>query len=259
MAYEPSKTIDKEYLEKQFQDYTKKLKEDVIANLVPKKRTVASLSLDQDIMISELSNAIASTLVKNAAFTDLFAKIIETGNAVQLDMDPESFVITSKLKNKSGTVISSDSIDLPLESVVVNLDYNEIEGTIRLVLQNGLKTDPIKVSDITNGLVTETSFNQTTANLVPNTRTIAGVDLKDNVTAAELKTALGIGNVSDTNVSNMVPNTRTIAGIALSSNITSAQLKTALGYSSSSEIQKMIDDTLNNWLKSNPPLIAIKA
>lgn len=223
-----SKPLDKTYLEKQFENYNKKLKEDVIDNLVPDKRMIAGLNLKQDIMISELSDAIATTLVKNAAFTDLFAKIVETGNTVQLDMDPNSYVITSKLKNKSGTVISSDSIDLPLESVVVNLDYNKIEGTIRLVLQNGLKTDPIRVSDITSGLVTETSFNQTVNNLVPNTRTIAGVDLKDNVTATELKTALGIGNVSDANVSNMVPNTRTIAGVDLVDNITSAELKTAL-------------------------------
>lgn len=223
-----SKSLDKEYLEKQFENYNKKLQEDVIANLVPDKRTVAGLNLKQDIMISELVKAISSTLAKDAAFSDLFAKITESGNAIELSMDPNSYVITSKLKNKGGSVISTDSIDLPLESVVVNLDYNKIEGTIRLVLQNGLKTDPIRVSDITSGLVTETTFNQTVNNLVPNTRTIAGVDLKDNVTATELKKALGIDNVTDSNVSNMVPNTRTIAGIDLVDNITTAELKTAL-------------------------------
>lgn len=166
MAQETSKSIDKEYLEEQFRNYTEQLLDHMasnedISNLVPRSRTIAGIDLEDNISISELVEAIASALSYNQAFYNLYAVAAETGSEISLDMDPETYIITLNLKNKNGMNISTDEIDLPLESVVVDIDYDEEAGTIKLVLKNGNKTKPINVSDITKGLVTETSFNQT--------------------------------------------------------------------------------------------------
>ena len=91
-----------------------------------------------------------------------------------LDLNSTNFVLA--LKNSAGTILSS--VDLPLESVVVSGSYDDTTESLILTLQNGTEI-PIPVADLVGGLV-------------PNTRTIAGVDLADDITASELNTALGI-------------------------------------------------------------------
>lgn len=54
--------------------------------------------------------------------------------------------------------------------------------------------------------------------LVPETRTVAGIDLADNITSSELEDAL----------TGLVPKTRTVAGVDLADNITVAEMQTAL-------------------------------
>lgn len=170
MAEELSKPIDKKYLENQFMNYTAELKgglptlED-LSKLVPKTRTIAGINLEDNVTIDELVTAIALSLANSSAFTTVYSKIADTGYKIEMGVDPETYIITTFLKNKSGLVLSKDSVDLPLESVVVDIDYNKEVGTIQLVLENGKKTPPIYVSDITNGLVTITIFNQTISDL----------------------------------------------------------------------------------------------
>lgn len=98
----------------------------------------------------------------------------DTARTLSLDMDPATYVLTLSLLNADGETLSSGQVDLPLESMVVSASYEN--GKITLVLQSGDTLD-VDVSEIVSGLVN-------------NSRTIAGIDLKDDVTAKELKDAL---------------------------------------------------------------------
>lgn len=98
------------------------------------------------------------------------------GADIGLTIDTSTYKMTLELKDKNGTVLSSKEIDFPIESMVVNASY--LDGILTLTLQNGTRLE-VDISSIISGLV-------------PDTRTIAGIDLKDDITATELKTALDI-------------------------------------------------------------------
>lgn len=91
----------------------------------------------------------------NGQFVDL-ALAGSSASTIEMTVDPSTFVVTASLKNSSGTVISSDTIDLPLESVVVNASYSD--GVLTLTLQNG-NTVEVDISDIVSGLVNDVKVN----------------------------------------------------------------------------------------------------
>jgi len=118
---------------------------------------------------------------------------LDTQVGASLSLNATNFVLA--LKNSSGTTLSS--VDLPLESVVVSGSYDDTTQSLVLTLQNGAEIT-IPVADLVDGLV-------------PNTRTIAGVDLADDIIPSELKTALslvkadvGLGNVINPNAYNNI-------------------------------------------------------
>lgn len=107
----------------------------------------------------------------------------DTGNSIELSLNTTTYVMTLNLKNSAGTTISTDTIDLPLESVVVDGSYDSTNKKIVLELENGSTID-IPVADLINGLQTEiTSSNKLSSDLVDDTN-------KTNkfVTAAEKTT-----------------------------------------------------------------------
>ena len=107
-----------------------------------------------------------------------YALVTEAGYSIVASID-EYYVLTVVMKNKAGDVLStSEPIDLPIESMIINVDYDEESGILTFSLQNG-QTLSVNISTIVRGLV-------------PISRTIAGVDLEDDITAEELKDALGM-------------------------------------------------------------------
>ena len=80
------------------------------------------------------------------------------GTATELEIDSSTYVITLKLKAIDGTLLSTNTIDLPLESVVVNGSYDADTKTIVLTLQNG-NTVSIPVGDLVDGLASQTALN----------------------------------------------------------------------------------------------------
>ncbi len=97
------------------------------------------------------------------------------GYSLGLNIDSD-YIMTLELKNADDKVVSTKSVDFPIESMVVGASY--AEGIVTLSLQNGDEIG-VDVSDLVNGLVSD-SF------------TIAGINMKDAITAKELKTALGV-------------------------------------------------------------------
>ena len=114
-----------------------------------------------------------------------FALITETGNKIDVSINTTTYVMTLQLKDKNNNVLSTGTVDLPLESVVVNGAYNSQTKKIVLTLQNG-NTIEFSVADLVSGLQSEiTSNNKLSADLVDDTSTT-----NKFVTATE-KTAIG--------------------------------------------------------------------
>ena len=92
-----------------------------------------------------------------------------TGSLIDLEMNPSTYVVTLSLKDIDGNVISTDSIDLPLESVVVSGRYDNTTKKVILTLENGSEVD-FSVADLVAGLQTEiTSQNKLESDLVDDT------------------------------------------------------------------------------------------
>lgn len=90
----------------------------------------------------------------------------DTGSTIELSINSSTYVVTLNLKNSAGTTISTDTIDLPLESVVVSGSYDSTHKKIVLTLQSGSTID-IPVGDLISGLQTEiTSNNKLSSDLV---------------------------------------------------------------------------------------------
>lgn len=90
----------------------------------------------------------------------------DTGSLIDLEINSSTYVVTLMLKDIDGNVISTDTIDLPLESVVVNGSFDSVNKKIILTLQNG-NTVEIPVGDLVAGLQTEiTSQNKLASDLV---------------------------------------------------------------------------------------------
>lgn len=96
---------------------------------------------------------------------------------VHVSLSQPDYVLTIGLGDAEGNPFNQAEIDLPLESMVVNATYSN--GNIILHLQDGTSTEPIPISALIAGLVSET-------------RTIAGIDLRDDITQKELRDALGV-------------------------------------------------------------------
>ena len=73
------------------------------------------------------------------------------GYTIDLELDNTTYVMTATLKDDAGAVVSQDTIDLPLESVVV--DGDEADGIVTLTLQNG-NTITFEIGDLVEGLAT---------------------------------------------------------------------------------------------------------
>ena len=92
-----------------------------------------------------------------------------TGSLIDLEINDTTYVVTLKLKNQDGTIISTDTIDLPLESVVVSGRYDNTTKKVILTLENGSEVD-FSVADLVAGLQTEiTSSNKLASDLVDDT------------------------------------------------------------------------------------------
>jgi hypothetical protein len=77
--------------------------------------------------------------------------------ALSLTIDSSTFVVTGQLKDQNGDNLgTAQTIDLPLESVVVGGSYDNITKKVVLMLQNG-NTVEFSVADLVAGLQSELS------------------------------------------------------------------------------------------------------
>lgn len=132
---------------------------------------------------SAADRAEAAAEENEAALGNYYTKIeIDSGVAktAEVTMDNTTYVVTVTLKSADGTVLSTSSVDLPLESVVVSGSYNNETQSIDLVLQNG-STVSIPVGDLVDGLASQQALD----NVINGTTPVAKATNADNATTAD--------------------------------------------------------------------------
>jgi hypothetical protein len=91
------------------------------------------------------------------------------GASLSLTMNTTTYVLTAQLKDQSGNNLgTAQTIDLPLESVVVSGSYDKSTKKVVLTLKDGSTVD-FSVADLVSGLV-------------PNTRKVNGKALSSDIT-----------------------------------------------------------------------------
>jgi hypothetical protein len=103
------------------------------------------LKLVDDILFAQKMNEV------NANLQSVAANIRNNLNSLQVFMDTDTYKISFVVKNGAGETLSSQMIDLPLESVVVNGSYSTANRTVTLSLQNG-NTVSFSLGDLVNDL-----------------------------------------------------------------------------------------------------------
>lgn len=134
--------------------------------------------------VLEIANTAAEEKAKSVAKET--AEVYVDNNAasyLEFAIDNSTFVLTAKLKNGKGEVLGEvQTVDLPLESVVVNGTYDNDLKKIILTLQNG-NTVYISIADLINGLVSEEYFKANASLLTGGTPIAEGTDLNTLTTA----------------------------------------------------------------------------
>ena len=94
----------------------------------------------------------------------------EYAHSLELAIDSQTYVMTATLKNTDGEVLGTpQTIDLPLETMVVGGSYDDTTKKVILTLKNGNTVD-FSVADLVSGLQSEiTSSNKLNSDLVDDT------------------------------------------------------------------------------------------
>ena len=118
----------------------------------------STTAIDQVKAETELKISTLSTRVTTVE--DKIAKIqlgdIEVGQTIELVTDAD-YRVTANLKNNSGEVISSSTIDLPIESLIKSGTYDRAEKDLVLRSENGREIR-IALDDLVASLVTSTEL-----------------------------------------------------------------------------------------------------
>ena len=116
--------------------------------------------------ISVVSNKIANVKVNGSTTVNVTTS--ETGEinisaptlakSLTLAVDPSTYVLTATLKDSNGNALSTQTVDLPLETMVVEAAYDDSTKEIVLTLQDRTQTR-FSVADLVSGLVaTDNNF-----------------------------------------------------------------------------------------------------
>ena len=107
--------------------------------------------------ITPVSGTVNITVPTTAADVSALPDTTKYATALSLTINSSTFVMTGQLKDQNGDNLgTAQTIDLPLESVVVGGSYNSQTKKVVLTLQNG-NTIEFSVADLVSGLQTELS------------------------------------------------------------------------------------------------------
>ena len=112
--------------------------------------------------IEEIENDVKSDLQETVLVN--YSLIAETGSKIELSINTTDYKLTAILKDKNNNIMhTSNVIDLPLETMVVNATYDNTTKKIILTLQNGTTVE-FSIADLVSGLVSESQLQTILAN-----------------------------------------------------------------------------------------------
>ena len=89
-----------------------------------------------------------------------YSLVTETGYKLDLSIDNSTYIMTLKLLDKNENVLSTGEIDLPIESMIINVSYDSNIKRLTFSLQNGNVIN-VPLNDLISGLVTEENLEET--------------------------------------------------------------------------------------------------
>lgn len=89
-----------------------------------------------------------------------YSLVTETGYKLDLNIDNSTYIMTLKLLDKNENVLSTGEIDLPIESMIINVSYDSNVKRLTFSLQNG-NVIKVPLNDLISGLVTEENLEET--------------------------------------------------------------------------------------------------
>lgn len=154
---------------------------------------------DLDTLYSTVTSHVADTSNPHsvtAAQVGALADSTKYGASLTMSIDSSTYVVTATLKDQDGNTLgTAQTIDLPLESVVVSGSYDAQTKEVVLTLQGG-STVRFSVADLVSGLQTEiTSSNMLDADLVDDS-----TSTNKFTTAADITKLSGIAANAQVNV-----------------------------------------------------------
>lgn len=93
-------------------------------------------------------------LPKTGSVIPARSEVLASGHTIDLTVDDKDYTVTATLKDKENNIISTATIDLPIETLVVDGEYDNDTKEIVLTLQNNEKIR-FKVSELVAGFQTE--------------------------------------------------------------------------------------------------------
>lgn len=173
---------------------------------------------------------IASRINSKAESSAVLPASTKYGASLTLSIDNTTYVITATLKDQDGNTLgTAQTIDLPLESVVVSGAYDNTTKKVVLTLKDG-STVEFSVADLVAGLQTEiTSTNLLGADLVDDstsTHKFATAAQLTKLNGLPAITSIGTGltltnGTLSANVSTIpVATTSTLGGVIVGSGLT---------------------------------------
>ena len=211
--------------------------QDALSGKVPTTRTINNKALTTDIVLkmSDLQND------ANLATTTYVDAV---GHKLSLSMNTTTYVLTINLLDKNENVIDTQTVDLPLEELVVSGSYDSTNQKIVLTLKSGDTID-IPVSNLFTGLVNasrrvgsnDLSSDITATQIFNDIKDLTGtftnksIDADDNtisnIEVDNFKNGVVVGTLSATPSDTKIPTEKLMAdSLALKQNITDNSLNT---------------------------------
>ena len=167
------------------------------------------------ITVANIANA--NDIPKTAADIGALPNTTKYAAKLSLSINNSTYVITAQLKDQDGNNLgTAQTIDLPLESVVVSGSYDKTTKEVILTLKDG-STIKFSVADLVSGLATQVDLDNLEVRVENLETRVSSIDTK--ISDIETK-----NTQQDTNISNLANNkvdkTTTVNGKELSGNIT---------------------------------------
>lgn len=145
------------------------------------------------------------------------------GSKLDLSIDSSTYTMTLKLTNSEGIALDTKTVDLPLETMVVDASYNKETKEIMLTLQNG-STSSFSVADLVSGLVNTSDLE--------NYVTKDGFSMRASSTVGELYYNTGAGEKS---ISVKMPTIPDISNLA-----TKDEIPDTSGFAKTSDLENYL-------------------